>query len=82
VLCRPAGPETKPGHGPVAIKRVMLGRRALPCQVGPKSGYAIIYLFLYKFCLLIKKLFNIIKFELKIYDFTLNNIIKNILYHF
>jgi hypothetical protein len=31
---------------------------------------------------LIKNLFNIIKFELKINNFTLNNIIENSLYHF
>jgi hypothetical protein len=35
-----------------------------------------IFIFFIFFVFLIKNLFNIIKFELKIYDFTLNNIIK------
>jgi hypothetical protein len=41
-----------------------------------------IFIFFIFFVFLIKNLFNIIKFKLKIYDFTLNNIIKNSLYHF
>jgi hypothetical protein len=35
-----------------------------------------IFIFSINFVFLIKNIFNIIKFELKIYDFTLNNIIK------
>jgi hypothetical protein len=35
-----------------------------------------IFIFFINFVILITKLFNIINFELKIYDFTLNNVIK------
>jgi hypothetical protein len=75
VSCRPTGPETKLEHGPVAIKRVVLGRPEVQINFH-------IFIFLINFVFLIKNLFNIIKFELKIYDSTLNNIIKNSLYHF
>jgi hypothetical protein len=57
-LCQPAGPETKPGHGPVAIKRVV------PGQPGARTNFHI-FLFSINFLFLIKNLFNIIKFELK-----------------
>jgi hypothetical protein len=75
-----------PGHGPIATKRAVPGQRpngpyrAGPAQNPDKLSY--IYLFSINFVFLIKNLFNIIKFELKIYDFTLNNVIKNSLYHF
>jgi hypothetical protein len=41
-----------------------------------------IFIFFINFIFLIKNLFNIIKFELKIYSFTLNNVIKPSLYYF
>jgi hypothetical protein len=69
VSCRPTGPETKLEHGPVAIKRVVLGRPEVQINFH-------IFIFLINFVFLIKNLFNIIKFELKIYDSTLNNVIK------
>jgi hypothetical protein len=77
--CRPVGLKRKPGHGPVVIKRVISGR----WSDGPyhirlarsPNRFSYIYFF-HKFYVLITKLFNIIKFELKIYDFTLNNVIK------
>jgi hypothetical protein len=74
-----AGPKTKSGHDLVAIKRIMPDRQ-LDGPYHVESAYSsdrlsYIYFFI-NFIFLITKLFNIIKFELKIYDFTLNNVIK------
>jgi hypothetical protein len=69
----------KPRHSHIAIKWVVPGRRSDgPYRVGPARSpdrFSYIY-FSINFVFLITKLFNIIKFELKIYDFTLNNVIK------
>jgi hypothetical protein len=75
------GPQTKPGHGLITIKWVIPGRCPDgPYHAGPaRSLDRLSYIYFPKnFVFLIKKLFNIIKFKLKIYDFTLNNVIKNI----
>jgi hypothetical protein len=51
-----------------------------PCHVSPsglRRSPVDFYIFVFhKFCIFTYKLFNIIKFELKIHDFTLNNVIK------
>jgi hypothetical protein len=63
----------KPSHGPVVIKRAVLGRwpDGPMCRAGSSDK-----LFSINFVFSIKILFDIIKFEPKIYDSTLNNIIK------
>jgi hypothetical protein len=69
VPCRPARPEIKPEHDPVTIKRTVPGR--------PEARINFhIFIFFINFVFLIKNIFNIIKIELKIFDFTLNNVIK------
>jgi hypothetical protein len=75
--CRPIGPETKPRHGPVAIKWAVSGR--WPNRLGRAEARINFHICIFSinFVFLIKNLFTIIKFELKLYDFTLNNVIEN-----
>jgi hypothetical protein len=45
--CQPVGPEARPGHGPVAFKRVVPGRRPIgPYYVGPTRSPDIRNLFI------------------------------------
>jgi hypothetical protein len=84
MLCRPVGPEAKPGHGPVAFKRVMSCQWPVgPYRVGSARSPDIqnMVIFPINLVILIKKLFNVTKFELK-NMITLNNIIKYVLLHF
>jgi hypothetical protein len=72
--------ELKRAHGPL-----------IPFELHASTGGALVlvkcakasnnlgrreYLFSIKFIFLFKNLFNIIKFKLKLYNFTLNNVIK------
>jgi hypothetical protein len=67
--CQPIGSEMKLEHGPAIIKRVLPAR---------SEGWINFHIFIFfiNFVFLITKLFSINNFELKIYDFTLNNVIK------
>jgi hypothetical protein len=53
-----------------------MAAQALPCRAGSKPEYTKYVYFFRKFSDFNKKLFNITKFKLKKYDFTLNNVIK------
>jgi hypothetical protein len=82
VPCWPAGPEAKPVHGLIPFKRVMPGRRPdRPYRVELAQSPDIRSMFIspINLAILTKKLFNITKFKLKKYDFTLNNVIQIIL---
>jgi hypothetical protein len=64
------------GHGP-ARHGIKMGRALSTHRAWDEDRINFhIFIFSINFVFLIKNLFNIIKFEIKIYDFTLNNIIK------